>query len=249
MVIPTRADGRGLETAVDSVLRQTGVRVTLVVVVDGRTAVADAGPIRALGGRHRVVWADRHGRPGPLRNVGVALAETPWIAFLDDDDEWVDDKLERQLAVARASGAVVIGSDATAVHENEPAGPYLGEDCPASLRLNDAVKTNWLITSSVVASTRAMRRAGGFPLEPSMRFCDDYVAWLRLLTLGEGRILKEELVKYSVGSPNSLSMADEASGREVRSLALRHLLHDVESFDLPLSRKARHLIMELAGDE
>ena len=37
------------------------------------------------------------------RNVGVRMARGPWVAFLDDDDEWLPTKLERQLEAARAS--------------------------------------------------------------------------------------------------------------------------------------------------
>ena len=37
------------------------------------------------------------------RNIGVSESSGPWVAFLDDDDEWLPEKLERQLEAARAS--------------------------------------------------------------------------------------------------------------------------------------------------
>jgi len=40
---------------------------------------------------------------GRARNIGVVHATAPWLAFLDDDDEWLPTKLERQLALVESS--------------------------------------------------------------------------------------------------------------------------------------------------
>jgi glycosyltransferase involved in cell wall biosynthesis len=95
-----------LERALESVRRQQGVDVEIVVVAD----VAPGTAVPDLGGDVAV-----HRLDGPLgacaaRNAGAAVAGGEWVAFLDDDDTWAPDKLQRQLVEARKHGPDVIVS-------------------------------------------------------------------------------------------------------------------------------------------
>jgi glycosyltransferase involved in cell wall biosynthesis len=75
----------------------------VVVVVDG----PDAATVEHLSGiediRLKVIVLPDNGGPANARNVGVKHAIGVWVAFLDDDDEWLPQKLERQLEVAERS--------------------------------------------------------------------------------------------------------------------------------------------------
>ena len=99
IVIPTRGRPALLVRAVRSVLDQTVTDIEVVVIVDGADPETEAG-LRAIeDGRLR--W---HVNPtsigsGAARNAGAAMAGGAWIGFLDDDDEWLPTKLERQLAL------------------------------------------------------------------------------------------------------------------------------------------------------
>jgi glycosyltransferase involved in cell wall biosynthesis len=99
-IIPTRNRPELLLRAVRSVLSQTCERVEAVVVVDGH----DPGTIAMLGElrdpRVRIVALEESVGGGEARNVGVAAAAGPWIALLDDDDEWLPDKASTQLKLA-----------------------------------------------------------------------------------------------------------------------------------------------------
>jgi glycosyltransferase involved in cell wall biosynthesis len=79
----------------------------LIVVVDGR----DPETEEALSGfddpRLRVVVHPESVGPGEARNTGIEASLSRWIAFLDDDDQWAPQKLERQLAVVPAEPAIV----------------------------------------------------------------------------------------------------------------------------------------------
>lgn len=103
VVVPTADRPQLVVRAVRSALAQTLHEIEVLVVVDGPDPVTTRA-LAALGDtRVRVVELPRRQGVGDARNAGVDAARAPWIALLDDDDEWLPEKLERQLATARAS--------------------------------------------------------------------------------------------------------------------------------------------------
>jgi glycosyltransferase involved in cell wall biosynthesis len=92
VVIPTHDRPDRLKEAVDSVLAQNIDGVEIVVVDDGSDPPAKVAVDGATLVRH-----DVSGGPSAARNRGVAVASAPVIAFLDDDDRFLPDKLARCL--------------------------------------------------------------------------------------------------------------------------------------------------------
>ena len=88
--------------AVLSALGQSYGAVQVIVVIDGRDRITrDAlGAIRD--DRLRVVELGEKVGAAEARNIGVALAASEWIAFLDDDDEWLPEKIAKQMTAARS---------------------------------------------------------------------------------------------------------------------------------------------------
>lgn len=67
-------------------------------------------------------------RLGKLRDIGADLARTPWLAYIDDDDEWLTNHLHDLLATAASSGAPAVHSWMSVV---TPDGrPFLEETYP-----------------------------------------------------------------------------------------------------------------------
>jgi len=112
VVIPTRNRPELVVRAVRSALAQTLQEIEVVVIIDG----PDAATVAALGeiGDERVRWVQRETSGGApaARNQGVDVAAAEWVAFLDDDDEWLPEKLATQLARAKDSGVPlpIVGS-------------------------------------------------------------------------------------------------------------------------------------------
>ena len=102
-IIPTRNRPRLLMRAVRSALSQTYRDLEIVVVIDG----PDPATVAAIGSisdtRLRVVELHENVGSADARNIGVQHAKGKWVAFLDDDDEWMPEKIERQLDCARHS--------------------------------------------------------------------------------------------------------------------------------------------------
>ena len=95
-VVATFNSGRWVGEAIDSVLGQSE-RPGEVIVVDGGSSDDTTERARAFGERVRVIEIPDQG-PAATRNRGIAEAAGDLVAFLDGDDLWHVEKLERQLA-------------------------------------------------------------------------------------------------------------------------------------------------------
>ena len=101
-VIPTRARPGLLACAVRSALRQTWPNLEVIVVVDGPNRETEACLATFNDPRLRVIVLPLACGGSEARNVGVRVARSEWIAFLDDDDEWLPEKTECQMRAAHA---------------------------------------------------------------------------------------------------------------------------------------------------
>ena len=95
VVIPAFNAGRFISRTIDSVLAQTYRDFELIVVDDG-SQDNTAEIVQRYGPRVRYLYQENAG-DGPARNAGIQAARGEWIAFLDHDDEWLPEKLERQM--------------------------------------------------------------------------------------------------------------------------------------------------------
>ena len=100
IVIPTLHRPQLVLRAIRSVLNQTFGEIELIVVVDGPDAVTEAAVRSISDTRLQLVVNPRSLTAAGARNVGADHATGDWIAFLDDDDEWSPNKLERQMEYA-----------------------------------------------------------------------------------------------------------------------------------------------------
>jgi glycosyltransferase involved in cell wall biosynthesis len=111
VVIPTYDRADVLGRAMDSVLGQTFEDLELIVVDDGST---DDTPAVATGyddDRVRYLAHETNRGANVARNTGIEAAAGEYVAFLDSDDEWREEKLERQLARMDADDAVAVYCD------------------------------------------------------------------------------------------------------------------------------------------
>lgn len=91
-----------LPRAIDSILAQTFQDFEIVVVDDGSTEDVRAVVEAYRDPRIRYVGLPKRRGVSAARNAGIEAARGEWVAFLDSDDEWLPEKLERQLALADA---------------------------------------------------------------------------------------------------------------------------------------------------
>lgn len=99
-IVPVFNGERYLREALDSIFAQTYGTLEILVADDGSTD-GTPGIVAAFGDRLRYLRQDNQG-PAAARNLGIRSATGEFIAFLDADDLWHPEKLERQMARFRA---------------------------------------------------------------------------------------------------------------------------------------------------
>jgi len=102
-VIPTRNRPALLACAVRSALRQTWKRIEVIVVVDGPDLGTETLLESLADPRLRVVSLPQSSGGSAARNTGVRAARGEWIALLDDDDEWLPEKIAHQMRAVQQS--------------------------------------------------------------------------------------------------------------------------------------------------
>jgi glycosyltransferase involved in cell wall biosynthesis len=99
-IIPTLKRPELLERAIRSVLAQTFRGFEVIVVIDGPDDVTRPDALKAMSKRIQVISLPQNVGLAEARNEGIRRARGKWIALLDDDDEWLPEKLRLQVEAA-----------------------------------------------------------------------------------------------------------------------------------------------------
>jgi glycosyltransferase involved in cell wall biosynthesis len=196
VIIPTWNRAATVVAAVASALAQTHAPLEVLVCDDGSGDDSERR-IRALPDP-RVRWlaGARGGRPAIPRNRGIAAARGEWLAFLDSDDEWLPDKLGRQLAAVRASGRRASSTNAWRVSPGADRREPMQSDADGVRTLTDLLHGNGVICSSALTHRSLLAVAEGFPEAAILKALEDYALWLRVACFTAFDHLAEPLVLY-----------------------------------------------------
>ncbi len=246
VVIPTYNREDLVGRALKSVLRQTCRELEVIVVDDGST---DATPrIMAGVADPRVRYEVLEGNYGGAhaRNVGIELARGEYVAFLDSDDYWLPDKLDKQLAVFREDEAV--GVVCTSVYFGLPTRLVPSAEPVYSGEVFGRLVSGWCpATTSCVAVRRDLLSECRF--DETLPGFHDYELWLGLALRTRFGALAEPLVVFEWNRSDRItSNVDRRLASLLmveakwRSEAVRRGLGD--SFDAHFARWRRLLLQK-----
>jgi glycosyltransferase involved in cell wall biosynthesis len=220
VVIPTRDRYRYLSLTLQSVMRQQGVDLEIIVVDDGSVDETATKLSHPADPRVRLVRNDVPLGESGARNRGIEHASGEWIAFLDDDDLWAPNKLVLQLYAVRRSGApwvyggdVLVDDGLRILHAAPPPTP---EQVMRQLRTHNSVPAG---ASNVMVRTGVLSRAG--PFDVGLRRTADWDMWLRLARAGSPAFVSKPVVANRVHRTN-VSRDMKLLSSELRVIAERH---------------------------
>ena len=202
VIIPTYNRSHTLRRALDSVNNQTVRPSEICVVDDGSTDETEQ-----LLSRHypqvNYVYQSNAG-VSSARNAGVALTRGHWLAFLDSDDEWMPNKLERQLQEINSNNTFPLvhcdeiwirnGVRVNAMHKHQKAGGEIFERCLPLCVISP---------SAVMIKRHLFEEVGGF--DESLPACEDYDLWLRICSRYPVLYIEEALLRKYGGHDDQLS--------------------------------------------
>lgn len=221
VVVPAYNAAATIGQALESVFGQSFQDFEVVVVDDGSTDNTRR-VLAGYGDRIRVLAKANEGKPAAARNLGVRAAAGQLVAFLDADDWWREDKLERQVAVfgGRPEVGLVYTGDATV----DADGKTLSVNpCPpgARGRIYDLLTVrNVMVGSSVMARRMAIVHAGGF--DEGLTSIENWDLWIRIARDWTIEYIDEPLTLYRVHEGNRSSNVELRRQNVFRVLAKYH---------------------------
>ena len=202
IVVPVFNAAEFIDDTIHSVLGQTFDDWELILVDDASSDNTLEVLEQFSSDKIRVVKLAKNGGAAKARNKGVALARGRYICFLDADDLWQPDKLERQLAFAKKTGAAFIfGSYVFADAKGRPKGKVVR--VPVTITYRQALRNTTIWTSTVMFDMEKLEKKD---VEmPDVRRGQDTATWWKVLKKVEKAYGMSEVVAIYRRSDRTLS--------------------------------------------
>ena len=221
VVVPAYNRAQLLDAALQSVRDQTVAPEEVIVVDDG----SEGDEVSTVARRHGVrLLRQDNGGVSAARNVGLAAARCPWVAFLDADDLWLPRKLELQYGILKQTAGynAVISNfriftslglfDETAFELNAAYRSIdkrrIGQDV-YELSMPSAgqalARSMFVQPSGLMIERSVALRVGGF--DTSMKRCEDHEFALRVFATSRVLSIENAVVRYRVAH-ESLSKSE-----------------------------------------
>jgi hypothetical protein len=221
IIIPVYNGERYIEEALASVFAQTFRDFEVIVVNDGST---DSTEERLRRHRNRIVYVLQPNRGQSLaRKAGLEVARGSLIAFLDCDDVWLPEKLERQVGAARAyEQCGIITTDVERFDEHGVTLRSLKEwHSPASgFVMEKLLFDNFIPPSAAVVRRECFDRVTTFDVPPPC-FGEDWLMWMQIVPRYPVYFIDEVLTRHREHS-------DSMNIHEGRELQFRCMLRNLE---------------------
>ncbi|MBN1585109.1 glycosyltransferase [Candidatus Uhrbacteria bacterium] len=211
VIIPVYNGGRFVGDAINSVVEQIYPANRIIVVNDGSTDNTEAAVLEIREkSKIEIVYVKKdNGGPNSARNSGLELAKSGFVAFLDADDCWYPNKLERQIAkFGEGDGRLGVVYCGYSLIDGDGK-PFFGipiieiDETMRGQVFRKLLRKNMIIgsASGVLVRRSCFETVGRF--DESLRVGEDWDMWLRLAKEFKYDFVNEPLIKIRRHSDNA----------------------------------------------
>lgn len=223
IIMPTYNSVKYVLESVSSVIDQTYINWELIIVDDASndSTVLSLKEISRQDERIKIIYLDVNSGSAVSRNTGIKLAKGDFIAFLDSDDIWLPNKLEKQINFMLLNN---VDFSYSAYQKSNEEGDVLGDvNVPAKVSYEDLLK---VCSIGCLTAIYDVRRLGKIYM-PLIRRRQDLGLWLRILRkVPFAYGLNEPLAQYRVRS-DSIS-----ANKKIAAQYTWRLYRDIEELSL-----------------
>ncbi len=199
VIIPVYNGASFLSDAIVSALEQSHDNIEVLVIDDGST---DNTPEICKKYSDKIrYYRKENGGQAIARNFGIEQSGGDLIAFLDSDDIWASEKIEKQICRMQLKRCMWSYTDAVAFSDNKFLFRFsnISEQFEGNIFTSLFLKNN-IVASSVIVHRDILKKIGNFA---HIRL-EDWDLWLRIAEKYEVALVKEELVQYRIHNQSSL---------------------------------------------
>jgi len=191
IITPSYNTAKFIEESIESVLQQTYKNWEMIIVDDCSTDETDEIVKKFNDARIKYVKNDRNSGAAISRNKALLQAKGRWIAFLDSDDVWEPEKLEKQVSFMERNNYIFSYTCYTEIDENSnPIGTVISG--PKRIKKRGMNRYCWPGCLTVMYDAKAI----GVIQIPNIQKNNDYAMWIRINEKADCYLLNESLAKY-----------------------------------------------------
>lgn len=198
VIVPTYNSHDTIINCIKSILAQTYKKIEIIVIDDGSTDKTVELLYKFNNYQKNKIHILKQENKGPsvARNVGINYAHGEYIAFLDSDDEWYPQKIEKQILILQKNKEVVmigclysIGDKQ--IFQNKP--PRIQK-----ISLKKLLLKNQFITSTVICKQDILHK---YNFNEKQKYSEDYNLWIKIAHSGETCLLLNEVLTKMNNKP------------------------------------------------
>jgi len=203
VIIPTHNREKLLAKTLESVLNQTVKADEIIIIDDGSTDDTKALILQYDNDTIKYIYQKNNG-VSSARNHGIHLASNEWLCFLDSDDIWELNKLEKQIQFHNENEHILFShTDELWMFNQKIINQKKHQLKPSGFCFEENIPNTLIGASTVMIHKKVLKDVGYF--DEQLIACEDYDLWLRILHKYELGLINQKLIIKVAGHEKQLS--------------------------------------------